>query len=61
MRMWVRSLTLLRELRILHHHELWCRLQMQLECGVAVAVANALIHRGPLHMPQVQPCKTINE
>ena len=31
-------LGLLSGLRILHCHELWCRSQMQLKCGVAMAV-----------------------
>ena len=35
----VRSLTLLSGLRIQRCHELWCRPQMQLGSGVAVAVA----------------------
>ena len=39
MRLRVRSLALLSGLRIQHCHELWCRSQMQLRSGVAVAVA----------------------
>ena len=39
MRTQVRSLTPLSELRILHCHELWCRLKMQLRSGIAMAVA----------------------
>ena len=38
MRMQVRSLALLSELRILRCPELWCRLQTWLGCGIAVAV-----------------------
>ena len=41
MRTQVRSLALLSVLRIQHCHELWCRLQMQLGSGVAVAVVYA--------------------
>ena len=41
MRFRVRSLASLSVLRIWHCHELWCRLQMQLGCGFAVAVAKA--------------------
>ena len=37
MKLQVRSLTLLSELRVWRCHELWCRLQMQLASGVAVA------------------------
>ena len=44
MSLWVRSLGLLSGLRIWHCHELWCRSQMRL--GSGVAVASALI--GPL-------------
>ena len=40
-RMQVRSLALLSWLRIQHCCELWCRLQMWLRCGIAVAVAQA--------------------
>ena len=39
MRFRVQSLALLSRLRIRHCHELWCRLQMRLGSGVAVAVA----------------------
>ena len=39
MRMQVRSLASLSGLGIRHFHELWCRSQMQLGSGVAVAVA----------------------
>ena len=39
MRMWVQSLALLSGLRILCCRKPRCRLQMQLESGVAVAVA----------------------
>ena len=38
LRLWVRSLALLSELRIRHCRELWCRLQMRLESRIAVAV-----------------------
>ena len=38
MRIWVRSLALLSGLRILHCHELWCRLQMRFGFGIAMAV-----------------------
>ena len=38
MSLWVPSLALLSGLRILHCHELWCRSQMQLGSGIAVAV-----------------------
>ena len=38
MRLQVRSLASLRGLRIQYCCELWCRLQMQLGSGVAVAV-----------------------
>ena len=38
-RLWVRSLASLSGLRILRCHELWCRLQMRLRSGIAVAVA----------------------
>ena len=41
MGMQVRSLASLSGLRILHCHELWCRSQVQLGSGVAVAVAQA--------------------
>ena len=41
MRTKVRSLTSLSGLKILHCHELWCRLQTWLGSGVAVAVAVA--------------------
>ena len=37
-RMQVQSLTLLSGLRTQHCHKLWCRLQMPLGSGVAVAV-----------------------
>ena len=39
MRLWVRSLALLRGVRIQRCRELWCRLQMRLGSGIAVAVA----------------------
>ena len=39
MRMRVRSLASLNGLRIQHCLELWCRLQMQFKCCIAVAVA----------------------
>ena len=39
MRIQVQSLASLSELRIRHCHDLWCRLQIQLRSGVAVAVA----------------------
>ena len=39
MRLRVRPLALLSGLRIRRCHELWCRLQMRLRSGVAVAVA----------------------
>ena len=39
MRLWVRPLALLSGLRIQHCCELWCRSQMQLRSGVAVALA----------------------
>ena len=39
MRMQVQSLASLSELRIQRCHELWCRLQMRLGSGIAVAVA----------------------
>ena len=39
MRLRVQSLTSLSGLRIWHCHELWCRLQMWLESGIAVALA----------------------
>ena len=38
MTLWVRSLALLGGLRIWCCQELWCRLQMKLGSGVAVAV-----------------------
>ena len=38
MRIWIRSLVLLIGLRLWHCRELWCKLQMQLRSGVAVAV-----------------------
>ena len=38
MRMWVQSLALLSRLRIQHCRELWCRLQMGVGSGAAVAV-----------------------
>jgi len=38
MRLWVRSLALLSGLRIWHCGGLWCRLQMWLRSGMAVAV-----------------------
>ena len=41
MRFRVQSLTLLRGLRIWHGGELWCRLQMQLRCQVAVVQASS--------------------
>ena len=41
MRLWVWSLALLSGLRIRHCRELWCRTQMWLRSGVAVAVALA--------------------
>ena len=41
MRLWVQSLASLSELRIRHYRELWCRSQMGLRCGTAVAVAKA--------------------
>ena len=43
MRMRVRSLPLLRELRIRHCHKLQRRLQMWLRSGVAMAAATAVI------------------
>ena len=39
MRLWVRSLALLSELRMQRGRELWRRLQMQLGSGIAVALA----------------------
>ena len=48
MRMWVRSLASLSWLRIQHCHELWCRLQMWLRSGVAVAVALACSYSSDL-------------
>ena len=39
--MWVPSLALLSGLRIWRYHELWCRLQMGLRSGAAVAVVEA--------------------
>ena len=41
MRMWVQSLALLRGLRLQRCHELWCRLQMRLGPGIAMAVARS--------------------
>ena len=41
MRMWVRSLVSLSELRIWHCHELQCRLQTRLRSCIAAAVAQA--------------------
>ena len=41
MRLQVRSLALLRGLRIRHCHELWCRSQMQLGSCIAVAEVQA--------------------
>ena len=38
MRMWVQSLASRSGLRIQHCHELWCKSQMQLRSGVAMAV-----------------------
>ena len=40
-RLWVRSLASLSGLRIRRCRELWCRLQMWLRSGVAVALAQA--------------------
>ena len=39
MRLWVQSLASLSWLRIQRCHDLWCRSQMQLRSGVAMAVA----------------------
>ena len=39
MRMKVQSLALLGGLKVWRYHELWCRLQMWLGFGIAVAVA----------------------
>ena len=39
MRLWVQPLASLSGLRIWHHCELWCRLQMGLRSCVAVVVA----------------------
>ena len=39
--MQVRSLALFSELRIQHCHELWCRSQLWLRSGIAVAVVEA--------------------
>ena len=39
MRLWVRSLALLRGLRIQHCRELWCKLQIWLRSCISVAVA----------------------
>ena len=44
-RLQVRSLALLSELRIRRCRELWCRLQTRLGSGVAVAVARAALIR----------------
>ena len=41
MRTWVRSLALLSGLRLRRCRELWCRWQMRLGSGVAVAVVQA--------------------
>ena len=41
MRLQARSLALLTELRIWRYYELWCRSQMWLGSGVAVALAQA--------------------
>ena len=38
MRLQVQSLASISELSIWHCHQLWCRLQTRLRCGVAVAV-----------------------
>lgn len=58
--MWVQSLVLLSGLRIQHCHELWCKLQMWLVSGVAVAVGQQLQllfdpWPGNLHMMWVRP------
>ena len=37
--MWVQSLALLSGLRIQYYCELWCRWQMRLRSGIAVAMA----------------------
>ena len=47
MRMWVRTLALLLGLRI-QHCELWCRLQMWLGSGVAVALVEASCYSSDL-------------
>ena len=39
MKMWVPFLASFSGLRIQHCHDLWCRLQTQLRCGIAMAVA----------------------
>ena len=41
LRLWVRSLASLSGLKIWHCHKLWCRSQMRLGSGIAVAVAQA--------------------
>ena len=38
MRLWVQSLAQLNGLGIQHCHELWCRSQLRLGSGIAVAV-----------------------
>ena len=49
-RMLFQSLTSLRGLRIWHCHELWCKLQTWLGCGIAVAVPYAKPAALKIHM-----------
>ena len=56
------SLVSLSGLRIRHCHELLCKLQLQLESGVAMAVvqtgncsSDSTPSTGTFHMPRVQP------
>ena len=48
MRLWVQSLASLGGLRIQHCGELWCRSQIQVRSGVAVAVVQASSHSSDL-------------
>ena len=68
MRIRVRSLASLRELRIQCCNELWCRLHKQLRSHLAVAVVQASSFSsdstpgpGNFYMPQVQPLKKKEE
>ena len=51
MRLWIRSLALLSELRIQRCRELWCRLQKRLGSRVAVA----LVWRRPVATAPIRP------